>query len=342
MSHTKKYWLFQCIGWSGYAAFLLLISIVLGGMSWESTLVIQIAVVSFTGLFVSHLMRTIYNRVQRISTLSLSFALYSFLLSLIMAIVMTGISELSETQLLTESVKLNWKTFTFQALGNLILLLIWNLIYFLYHLVIQSFQQRMTNLSLEFAKNEAELNQLKNQLNPHFLFNSLNGIRALIELDPGLAKRSITQLSDLLRRTLQFGKLDVIPLSDELKLVQSYLDLEKMRFDDRLTIKWEIDNPNSNQLIPPFTLQLIVENAIKHGIGKRPEGGVLSIEIHHSSTYLSMRVTNPGKLTPTLDTGFGLENLINRLSHLYGKDAIFEQEDSNNCVQTTILIPVIN
>ncbi len=339
MKHTTKYWVFQLAGWSSYAIFLFFVSIILNGANWETKIFLQIAVVSISGLLASHIMRTQFKRLKSITNESLSFALYSCLLSALMALLMTGLSEFIETLLLDDSGNLNWKTYTFQAIGNFILLMIWNLIYFLYHFFIQSFQQRMTNLSLEFAKNEAELNQLKNQLNPHFLFNALNAIRALIEINPAVAKRSLTQLSDVLRRTLQIGKQDTILLTEELKLVQNYLELEKMRFDERLQINWKIDNPDSIVEIPPFSLQLIVENAIKHGIGKLPNGGIVSIEIKHVNNMLSMSVTNPGKLQVNSTSGIGLENLKNRLLHLYGKNALFGQVESNDIVQTTILIP---
>src|SRR5690606_34796559 len=119
--------------------------------------------------------------------------------------------------------------------------IIWSLLYFLFHFINNYKKEEIKNLKWEAARNEIELNKIKSQLNPHFIFNSMNSIRALVDENPDLAKNAITQLSNVLRNSLLMGKKKLIPLGDELKIVDDYLSLEKTRFEERLTIIKKID-----------------------------------------------------------------------------------------------------
>src|SRR5690606_38237133 len=123
------------------------------------------------------------------------------------------------------------------------------------------------------VKNEIELNRLISQLNPHFVFNSMNSIRALIDEDPKLAKQAVTELSNVLRNFLLMGKKTMVAFSEELKMVKDYLSLEKIRFEEKLQIIIKVDDDCMNFLVPPLMIQTLVENGIKHGTSKLPEGG---------------------------------------------------------------------
>lgn len=253
---------------------------------------------------------------------------------------MTLTIELIETLLNFDNSTSTISTFLFQFFGNALLLTIWNLIYFLYHFIVLNYEERIRILSLEASQHKAELNQLKNQLNPHFLFNSLNGIRALITLNPIDAKNAITNLSELLRSTLKSGKLDKINLSDEIKMVENYLDLEQMRFEDRLNVTWNIEIKNNAIQIPPFTLQLLVENAIKHGVSASTSRGEITIDIREQADNIQISVKNTGRYEPSRQKGIGIQNLTSRLSYFYGEKVRFSIENKNDNVLSQITIPI--
>ncbi|MBA3901716.1 MAG: histidine kinase, partial [Bacteroidetes bacterium] len=204
--------------------------------------------------------------------------------------------------------------------------LVWSLIYFLFNFIENYKQEEIKNLRWEASKNEVELNRLKSQLNPHFMFNAMNSIRALIDENPAKAKDAITQLSNILRTTLQMGKLKLISFDEEMNLVQDYLSLEHTRYEERLKVHFDISPETSRFKIPPLMLQTIVENAIKHGISKLMEGGEIRIEAKVKGNLLVVNVINDGQLKKPEEetTGFGILNTIQRLNLLFGDKASFE------------------
>jgi LytS/YehU family sensor histidine kinase len=222
-----------------------------------------------------------------------------------------------------------------------LLYLIWSLLYFLFHFINNYKKEEIKNLKWQATKNEIELNKLKSQLNPHFIFNSMNSIRALINEDPNLAKEAITQLSNVLRNSLLMGKQKLISLGDEMKLVNDYLGLEKTRFEERLAIKKRIDKDSEMFLLPPLMIQTLVENGIKHGTSKLPEGGTIEIVAAMKGEDLEVVIYNSGNYDESLkpETGFGLVNTVQRLKLLYGEGAKFKIENQDGRVRTSLLIP---
>ncbi len=193
-------------------------------------------------------------------------------------------------------------------------------------------------------KNEIELNRLKAQLNPHFIFNSMNTIRALVDENPKKSKENITKLSKILRSTLITEKKKTISLAEELELVKDYLDLEHSRFEERLSIQYQIDSNTRKLSIPPMMLQTLVENSIKHGISKLPEGGIVCIKSNTKDGKLILEISNSGefKTSPTPVTesaGFGLLGTRKRLQLLYGDLAKFSIENINGKVIAKLIIP---
>ena len=227
-----------------------------------------------------------------------------------------------------------------EILSNCVLVLFWNALYFTYHFFSKSRKQEINNLSLEASRNEIELKNLRTQLNPHFLFNSLNSIRALIEIDPSKAKTSVTTLSNLLRKSLMFGKLNLVPLSEEIEMVSNYLDLEKVRFEERLTVKWELDDQLNSFMIPPFSVQMLVENAIKHGISSLIEGGEIAIKTIKSDDEISITIENSGTLKTEIDLGIGIENTRRRLDLQYNGKAKFHLVEKDNKVISSITFKI--
>jgi hypothetical protein len=181
---------------------------------------------------------------------------------------------------------------------------------------------QIERLKLAASVKDAELRALKAQLNPHFLFNSLNTLRALIPRDLAQPREAITLLSELLRASLASGHEETIPLARELETVDNYLALEKLRFENRVRIRREIAPEALSRLVPPFLVQTLVENAVKYGIATREAGGEITLAAAVEKDCLHVRITNPGTIAPAGDsTGLGLANSRARLALLFGPAA---------------------
>jgi hypothetical protein len=175
----------------------------------------------------------------------------------------------------------------------------------------------------EAAARELELQVLRAQINPHFLFNALNNLRALINEDPARAREMLGRLSNTLRHTLQHSAKERVPLADELAVVRDYIALEQLHHEERLRVDWQVDPATASASVPPMLLQLLVENAIKHGIARTAGGGVVDIRIGRDGGKLNIAVDNPGQWKPgsTDSTGLGLANLRERLARAGGDGA---------------------
>ena len=205
---------------------------------------------------------------------------------------------------------------------------IWVTIYLAVHEFRRRRAAEVHALRLEVVAQEAQLRGLRAQINPHFLFNCLNGLREMIVEDPRRAQTMVTQLSGLLRYSLQSDTEQVF-LEDEIQAVKDYLALEAIRFEERLRVRWEIA-PESNKVrVPPMLLQTLVENALKHGISRRPEGGEISITAQVRDSQLQLEVLNSGELSDQpSDNGIGLKNARSRLQLLYGDRANIVLEEA--------------
>jgi two-component system, LytTR family, sensor kinase len=169
----------------------------------------------------------------------------------------------------------------------------------------------------------SELQALKMQLHPHFLFNTLHGIATLVDSDAPCAKAMILKLSGLLRAALDRDSADLIPLEEELKFVREYLDLEKMRFGTRLNVQWSIAPETARMLVPQMILQPLVENAIRHGIAASREEGWIEVAATNGDGKFHLRVSNSTGLSVVKSdrNGVGLRNVEARLRFLYSGDA---------------------
>ena len=157
-----------------------------------------------------------------------------------------------------------------------VLFVVWVVFYFAFHYFENLQKAEIRNLELSAANVEVELNNLRSQLRPHFMFNSLNSIRALIDEDPLRAKEAVTILSSVLRNSLLLGKQSLIPLREELDLVQKYLEMEQIRFEERLELKIDVAADTLECSVPPLMIQTLVENGIKHGVAATRGGGMLN------------------------------------------------------------------
>ena len=189
---------------------------------------------------------------------------------------------------------------------------------------------------------EAELRALRAQINPHFLFNSLNSISALTAVDPARARDMCIRLSDFLRKTLSAGERDAIPLADEIALARTYLSVEQIRFGARLTFDIDVDGVCDRCLVPPLVLQPLVENAVKHGISGLTEGGAITVRVRCNDRYLRLTVENnfDVEYRAAKRGGIGLANVRNRLRARYDQEARMEAGAQDDRYRVEIVLPV--
>jgi two-component system sensor histidine kinase AlgZ len=198
-------------------------------------------------------------------------------------------------------------------------------------------------LETQVGAREAELRALRAQLNPHFLFNSLNSINALVGSDPEGARRMCEGLGDFLRRTLALGARDSVTLSEELMLVDRYLDIEQLRFGDRLRVERAVKADAAACRVPPLLLQPLVENAIKHGIQDCVDGGVIRIEADVADGTLRVSVENP--LDPDAPDrrggGVGLQNVRRRLEMFGARESRLSAVRHDDLFRVTLTLPAV-
>ncbi len=221
------------------------------------------------------------------------------------------------------------------------LMSIWILAYYAYHFAQAEIKANRENARLALVAKNAQLEQLRAQLNPHFFFNSLNNIKGLVIENPTGARRAIDLLSELLRSSLYGGDAALIVLKQEIDLIRDYLELEKMRLEDRLQWDIVVDEEMLEVLVLPLCIQTLVENAIKHGIAQRKDGGTIVIRVGKADDFLRVTVRNEGNLRDGQTRGLGLKNLKERLDLQYNGKADFSLTlIGDDFVLATLLIPI--
>jgi len=350
MSRNTVYWLFQIGGWGLFALINIFFAYSFEKLPQDQRMIFgRLIIFVSAGIIFSHLMRYIIIGLgvlqKRLEIQILNF----ILITLVFALLASTLENLLLIQFdLQNKNEREFKDNFFLlvlsgAFSISILFFIWNLIYFMYHFVTKSRKQQLDTLKLEALVKELELKTIKAHINPHFIFNSLNGIRALIDEDPNRARNAITELSNILRSSMQTDKLESVSLEKELNIVKDYLALENMRFEDRLRVEYEIDEDTLDQPVPPMMLQTLVENAIKHGISKQIMGGKIKIVSDFKDSYHELAVQNTGKLMngTAKGDGFGLPSTLNRLSLLYGENARFSiKQLTSEIVEARVMLPV--
>ena len=232
--------------------------------------------------------------------------------------------------------------FWWEIIFTFILVALWLLLYMVWHFVEKNRNDQVDRLTLEKTVKELEVKTIKSHINPHFIFNSLNSIRALVDENPERARKAITELSNILRSSMQVEKMETVPLHKELDIVKDYLALEQMRFEERLKVEMKIDEDTLEQPVPPMMLQTLVENAIKHGISKSINGGFVKISSDFTNDNHELVVQNSGQINGELnEEGFGIKSTQDRLRFLYQGKARFEIKNMNgNVVESKIIMPV--
>jgi len=345
----KLYWTVQLCGWGLFALVHLFFAFLFEKMEWKFgfRLIIYIGM----GLLLSHGMRWAIHR-SNILLRPLQSQITNFIVITLVFAMLLGISEtylqqyfdLLPRQSGTDKPIALPKLILNNAFYSFVYLFIWNCIYFIYHYIEKSRKQQVDTLKLEALVKELELKTIKAHINPHFIFNSLNSIRALVDENPERARKAVTELSNILRSSMQVEKAETVNFERELNIVKDYLALENMRFEDRLKVIYQIDEDTLDQQVPPMMLQTLVENAIKHGISKQLNGGVVTIISDFRNDQHELVVQNTGYLNGALNgyEGFGLSSTQNRLHLLYGNKASFEiKQVTPALVEARLSIPVL-
>jgi len=345
MKKLSAYWWCQIGGWSSYVlinTFFYFTIRTKPSPHFFSSVLLD----AFVGVVITHLMRILIRKANLVNLDLRRQIISMFLTTLVFAITFSIVIMRADEVFNLESDM--WKEYTFwnkvmrASFGYFLFLLIWNFIYFTYHYVEKTRKEKLDKVRLESLVKELELKTIKSHINPHFIFNALNSIRALVDENPERARTAITELSNILRSSMQSEKLETAPLERELNIVKDSLELEHIRFEDRLKVEYDIDEDTLDQHVPPMMLQTLVENAIKHGISRQISGGKIKIISDFKDNHHELIVQNTGTLESENNTeGFGIVSTQNRLKLLYGGKADFAIRNVNgNMVEAKVVMPV--
>ncbi len=337
---SKKFWITNTVGW-GFAAMANIISQYLGNNFDVSRAFLGIIPMFFSFVFTSILrLYWGYKNVYTYNPWKLIIILIPQSIITTSLIVFWGIGSILLLKNYSGSIP---KLLVNNFLSLYFIVLFWIAVYFVVIYYTSLRKKEIDNLKLLNSLQLAHLTNLKNQLNPHFLFNTLNNIRSLILEDTGRSRAMITSLTDILRYSLNSRNEQKVLLKDEIEFIREYLLLEHLHMEDRLNYNINLDDKATNALIPPMTIQLLVENSIKHGISKSVEQGYISIEVKIENEQLVIIVKNSGELITRIsadNTGVGLSNLTGRINLLYGSKAQFEIEQVDGFVLASLILPL--
>lgn len=344
---SRFYWPAQFLGWGAFMVVNIVISLFFSTMSWKTWL--WLGFFTLVGIEMSHRYREHIARRGwkdlplkslwwRAALAVLGLALVHATILMLTSLWFFGPASFDGKDLSAQQL---WGIAFTNFFNLCIIYSVWSGVYYAWHGTQRQRRAEIERLRLEAAVKEAELRALKSQVNPHFIFNSLNTVRALIDEEPARAREAVTQLANLLRYSLQSGQQATVPLEDELEMVNNYLALEQVRHEARLRVKMEIDPRVLELPVPPMLLQTLVENAVKYGIAARREGGEIGLTARLEPDALVVRMTNPGSLGHNgASTRVGLRNSSERLRLLFGERAAVDlREEAPGLVVAEVRIP---
>ncbi len=333
----RLYWSLQIGGWALYAV-IQSVAVLISGSGSSTNRIVFVFYEAFLCLLVTHAYRYLINRWRW-----LNFGMVIVILRIVPSVLLLGtimyflripVSILLD--LFNPLQAFNFLHILGQSVYYAFIFFLWSVFYFTYNYL----ERYNKSLKLEATVKEIELNNLKAQLNPHFIFNAMNSIRALVDENPIKSKQAITQLSNILRNSLATDKKGLTKFEDELKIVKDYLSLESIRFEERLKTEYEIATGSSDFWVPPFMIQTLVENGIKHGISQLTEGGIITVKTIIIDDELKIQISNSGRYVNGTKRGLGLTNTVHRLKLLYGDAAYLRiSNEKNNFVLTEVKIP---
>ncbi|SNR13946.1 sensor histidine kinase [Tenacibaculum jejuense] len=346
-SQQFLFWTLQIVGWgipsllNGYGKYLSN-----SDRLTKKYIIIETLLFFILGVFWSTIFRNyIKSFLQSLNTLkkeSRKVIIAYFTTSTSYAVSLIGLSYVAYNLVHQKGLDAKNHIMTVSTFLNIFLfILFWALFYISIKTIVNSEKRRVEYLKLQSSLKDSQLNTLKGQINPHFMFNSLNNIRGLMLEDVEKARDMITRLSELLRYSLSKSSDSTIKVKDELEMVHNYIELSYIQFEDRLTYIENLDQDLLNQEIPPMIIQMLIENAIKHGISQQKKGGVVQLDISEEDKNLCIKVANTGQIEKgKSSTKIGLKNISDRLQILYGNNASFNLNETEDQVIAHIKLPL--
>ena len=323
----QAFWILQVSGWLGWGFIRYFNGLAQGE---APTYAYWVAGGMVTGFLMTLLMRAIYRNIRAapLPTILGAVAISSALLALVFSI----IEVVTYTTFYDPSYRPEGLQFLGTAMFEIYVLLAWSAIYFGVNYYLQAQEDREKTLKAIAMAHQAQLKMLRYQLNPHFLFNTLNAISTLVlDKDSVGANNMLGRLSSFLRYTLVNQPTNKVALEQELYALGLYLDIEKVRFEDHLRLVWEIDDAAKRALMPSLLLQPMIENAIKYAVATSEDGGMIAIQASVEADRLILKVCDDGPgldagavQDPKLSSGVGIANTRERLVQIYGDDHSFE------------------
>jgi two-component system, LytTR family, sensor kinase len=343
VNKNRLYWTLQIGGWATYAAFQIVTFVLASRSGIAVPRLLSFIIEAILCLLITHYYRTYINERKWLS-MGLARLIPHILAAVFLMGIVTYFLRIPFSIALGTFIPANAFDPERMVTGIItytVFFFIWSVLHFMY----DYFERYNKSLQLEASVKEIELSNLKSQLNPHFIFNALNSIRALVDENPTKAKQAINQLSSILRSSLVSQKRGLTSFDEELKLVRDYLGLESIRFEERLKTEFDLDPESKDFMVPQLMIQTLVENGIKHGISKLTEGGLVQIKTKVEGDHLKIHIRNSGKFVinghkKESGGGLGLENTKQRLKLIYGDEASFRiLTEKDNFVLTEVVIP---
>jgi two-component sensor histidine kinase len=334
---SALYWVWQLAGWGGFATYVVGAYFIYSNRHESSVIVSMIVFCTAVPIAMTHATRSwmYHRRWMQLPGFRrrVQMVIAAFVLAMTASVAVGVANGLPQGRLFIPTQGFWWMVFAYDMAFGL-----WMAFYSVAHVHRQK-------ADLERVAREAQLRVLRAQLNPHFLFNSLNSVRSLITENPQRAASMVTGLSEILRYSLTSDRKDTVSLAEELGVIDEYVGVERMRFEDRLRVERSVDPRALETQVPPMILQTLVENAVKHGISALPRGGVVRLDANVRDGHLEVVVTNTGGFKPSVDNGgFGLQNAAERLRLMYGERASLtvkeELRDENECTVAELVLPL--
>jgi len=342
------FWIVQLLGWGGLVFIAYAFTPDMDGYKGSKLFYYGLIATFGIGIFATSILRSFLKRILNFDAFDARQLLKIFTGIVIAALIYFGLSygfgyfsgKYSEEHVKVPDM---YKDFGIGLLliNSLITIMGWTVFYMSVKIAAKLNANRLERAELNSTLKQAQLNTLKGQINPHFMFNSLNNIRGLMLEDVEKSRDMLTKLSEMLRYSLTKNNINAISLEEELEMVDNYIALSKIQFEDRLDFIKEIDKGTLGFQIPPMIIQLLVENAAKHGISNLKSGGTIKLIAEKTEHTLCIKVINTGKLMIAHNsTQLGLKNIKQRLRLLYGVKASFLLKEVNEEVVATINIPL--
>jgi sensor histidine kinase YesM len=337
----NSFWRLQIVGWLIYLFFIYVTFLSVAQPGRFLSLFYLKGFRAIVGFCLTSILWQIYKRIfYRFSISSIIFTV--ILLAIIFGCLWTGIEQ-TYISLTAENYNF-YATFPRMpriALDYSVTITAWSAIYFGIKYWQQWQRERENALQAMILAEKAQLEMLRYQLNPHFLFNALNSIRASVDEDKARAKEMITQLSEFLRHSLLSGEKKEIPLREEMEAVRNYLAIEKIRFEEKLEVEINVEKQAEDFKVPYFLLNPLVENAVKHGLQTSPKPLKIKITAKLQNKNLLLEIANSGKLDKISNsngTKIGLKNVRERLEKLFPQKSSFDISEDNGFVRAKIEI----